>query len=66
MAIRRKTKTERELVADIRKAHTKFCNKHSTCKGCPLEHAKDCTMEYIKMLFELEFEEESGEDGPAL
>ena len=53
MTGRRKTKTERELIADIKKAHDKFCCKHSSCRDCKYEKAKDCRLEYIKELVEL-------------
>ena len=53
MTCRRKTKTERELVADIKKAHDKFCCKHGSCRDCKYGKAKDCRLEYIKELIEL-------------
>ena len=49
MGCRRKTKTERELVADINKTFTKFCNKNQ-CNNCPFKDADDCKLEYIKEL----------------
>ncbi len=57
MAIRRKTKTERELVADINKVFTIFCNKNS-CVNCRFNDAEDCKLEYIKELLKIENDEE--------
>ena len=54
---RRKTKTERELVADIRKTFAKFCNKNS-CVNCRYNYTDKCEIEYIKDLLELDDEEE--------
>ena len=54
---RRKTKTERELVADIHKTFTKFCNKNS-CVNCRYNYTDKCEIEYIKELLELDDEEE--------
>ena len=54
---RRMTKTERELVADIHKTFTKFCNKNA-CVNCRYNYADKCEIEYIKELLELDDEEE--------
>ena len=53
MTCRRKTKTERELVADIKKAHDKFCCKHRSCRDCKYGKANDCRLEYVKELIDL-------------
>lgn len=55
---RRKTKTERELVADIKKTHDVFCKKHERCRDCPLGKEKDCRLAYIIQLLELIEDEE--------
>ena len=56
MTCRRKTKTERELVADIHKAFEIFCNKHE-CMSCPYAKYDDCKMEYVKDLLSIEHED---------
>ena len=53
MTSRRKTKTERELVADIRKTFEKYCNTVDDCKldNCPYnDPITDCMYLYIKDL----------------
>ena len=57
---RRKTKTERELVADINDTFKKFCHKHE-CRDCPYRMCEDCKIEYIKDLIKLNYEEEMEE-----
>ena len=54
---RRKTKTERELVADICKTFSIFCKKRK-CRDCPYNECDNCKLEYLKDLIEKEFEEE--------
>ena len=49
MGCRRKTKTERELVADINKTFAKFCNRNQ-CGTCRFRNEDDCKLEYIKEL----------------
>lgn len=49
---RRKTKNERELVADMHKGTMIFCNKQKNCKSCPLTSIKDskdvgCMVAYL-------------------
>ena len=51
MTCRRKTKTERELVADIRKTFEKFCNKNN-CMECDYKHSGNCMIDYIVDLLE--------------
>lgn len=46
MTNRRKTKTERELVADINKTFQIFCHKQD-CHDCPYRDAYDCRVEYL-------------------
>lgn len=60
MGCRRKTKTERELVADINKTFTKFCNKQS-CVNCKYNNAEDCKLEYVKELLS-KYEEEDNDE----
>ena len=55
MTCRRKTKTERELVADIRKTFTKFCDKNN-CMECDYKHSSCCMIDYIVDLIEKEGE----------
>lgn len=57
---RRKTKTERELVADINDTFRKYCNKRE-CSDCPYRFCEDCKIEYIKDLIMLNYEEEMEE-----
>lgn len=56
MVSRRKTKTERELVADIHKTFIIFCNKQE-CIDCPYRGIEDCEMEWVKDLLNIEIEE---------
>ena len=51
MGCRRKTKTERELVADIRKTFTKLCEKKN-CMECDYKHSSSCIMDYVVDLLE--------------
>ena len=46
MTCRRKTKTERELAADIRKTFEKFCNKNY-CLKCQYKYSDSCIMDYV-------------------
>ncbi len=57
---RRKTKSERELVADINDVFRKFCDKHN-CIDCPYQFHEDCKLEYVKDLLKKEYEDEKGE-----
>ena len=53
MTCRRKTKTERELVADIRKTFEKYCSTIDDCKldKCPYYDTNvDCMYLYVKDL----------------
>ena len=60
MGCRRKTKTERELVADINKTFSKFCNKNQ-CGTCRFRNDDDCKLEYIKELLAL-FDKDEDEE----
>lgn len=56
---RRKTKTERELVADISKSTMIFCKKQGKCKTCPLVQIKEqynveCPIAYVIYLMNKE------------
>lgn len=56
---RRKTKSERELVADVSKSTLIFCDKQGRCKNCPLTSIKDaynvgCMVAYLIYLLEHE------------
>ena len=46
MVCRRKTKSERELVADIHKTFKQFC-WNTDCKKCPYKDSKNCTVDYV-------------------
>ena len=53
---RRKTKTERELMADVSKRTLIFCEKYNRCSKCPLNEIKEkhnvsCPVAYIYILF---------------
>lgn len=61
MGCRRKTKTERELVADINKTFSKFCNRNS-CVNCKFNNSDDCKLEYIKELLAINEEEEDNDE----
>ena len=47
MTCRRKTKSERELVADITKTFTKYCNSQNGCFDCKYKHSSSCVMDYL-------------------
>ena len=49
MTCRRKTKSERELVADINKAFLGFC-KARECRDCEYQNYNECIIEYLKDL----------------
>ena len=49
MTIRRKTKSERELVADIYKTFTVFC-KANECNKCLYRYSDNCEIDYISEL----------------
>ena len=55
---RRKTKSERELVADINDVFRIFCHKQD-CRDCPYRFCEDCKLEYVKDLLEKEYDEET-------
>lgn len=61
MGCRRKTKSERELVADINKVFLNFCNKQQ-CRNCKFNKVEDCRLEYIKELLALNEEEEGNDE----
>lgn len=60
MPNRRKTKSERELVADIRKSAKKFCEQHNkgfSCGDCPLTYKihifnYDCVLAYVHYILD--------------
>ena len=58
MSCRRKTKIERELVADINKAFDIFCNKMEYCRNCPYNKCENCRLEYVKDLLKKYYEED--------
>ena len=47
MTCRRKTKSERELVADINKTFTKYCKSQKDCFDCKYNHSSSCVMDYL-------------------
>ena len=47
MTCRRKTKSERELVADITKTFLKYCKSQEYCKECKYTHSSSCIMDYL-------------------
>ena len=56
MTCRRKTKSERELVADINKTFTKYCESQSSCNTCKYQNYNECVIEYLKDLLKKEEE----------
>lgn len=46
MTCRRKTKSERELVADICKVFTNYC-KEKVCKECKYKGSQSCLIDYL-------------------
>ena len=50
MTCRRKTKSERELVADINKIFTKYCGSQNYCDTCKYQSYNECVIEYLKDL----------------
>lgn len=57
MACRRKTKSERELVADINKTFDKFCKKKECC-NCPYKDVRYCVKAYVNDLLDMYQEED--------
>ena len=54
MTCRRKTKSERELVADINKTFTKYCGSQNSCNTCKYQNYNECVIEYLKDLLKKE------------
>ena len=54
MTCRRKTKSERELVADINKTFTKYCGSHNDCDTCKYQNYDECVIEYLRDLLKKE------------
>ena len=50
MTCRRKTKSERELVADINKTFTKYCGSQNSCDTCKYQNYNECVIQYLKDL----------------
>ena len=57
MTCRRKTKSERELVADINKTFTKYCGSQNSCDTCKYQNYNECVIEYLKDLLKNKGEE---------
>ena len=57
MTCRRKTKSERELVADINKTFAKYCRSQNSCDTCKYQNYNECVIEYLKDLLKKEKEE---------
>lgn len=53
---RRKLKTERELVADINKTFSNYCNQRE-CFECPYRYSMHCKLDYIIDLLSHDYEE---------
>ena len=51
MTCRRKTKSERELVADIHKTFTIFY-KSKCCQKCKYKSSRDCRLDWVIRLLE--------------
>lgn len=56
MTCRRKTKKERELVADIHKLFGTFCTQNRVCWECEFEHENNCIKAYVNKLLDKEEE----------
>ena len=54
MTCRRKTKSERELVADINKAFMKYCGSQNSCDTCKYQNYNECVIEYLRDLLKKE------------
>ena len=52
MTCRRKTKSERELVADINKTFLKYCKSQEYCRECKYTHSSSCIMDYLAELID--------------
>ena len=61
MTCRRKTKTERELVADIHKTFRVFCQKRE-CWECPYGYSHNCKQDYVLDLLAKSYEDEEDEE----
>ena len=51
MNSRRKTKSERELIADIHKTFNIFC-KSNCCQKCKYKSSSDCRLDWVIELLE--------------
>ena len=51
MVCRRKTKTTKELIADINKTFTIFC-KANECNKCKYRYSDNCEVDWIVKLLE--------------
>lgn len=58
MTCRRKTKKERELVADIHKLFGTFCNQSRVCWECEFKDENNCIKAYVNYLLDKSKEEE--------
>lgn len=58
MTCRRKTKKERELVADIHKLFGTFCTQSRVCWECEFKDEKNCLKAYVNDLLDKNEEEE--------
>ena len=56
MTCRRKTKKERELVADIHKLFGTFCTPNKVCWECEFKNEKNCVKAYVNKLLDKEEE----------
>lgn len=54
MTCRRKTKKERELVADLHKTFGIFCKKNNSCLNCKYIKSPNCFKSYVNDLLEKE------------
>lgn len=58
---RRKFKSERELVADINKTFSAFCNRQE-CRDCAYRYSEHCKLDYVADLLQKDYEESSKEN----
>ena len=58
MTCRRKTKKERELVADIHKLFGTFCTQSRVCWECEFKYEKNCLKAYVNKLLDENKEDE--------
>lgn len=61
MGCRRKTKSERELIADIKKTFERYCESVGECRNCMYYDKLGCTLEDCISLYILDLSRKAAE-----